>query len=106
MAKLKVLSNPPVFARRLRDARIKKELSQRQLGILAGIDESSASARVNQWERGKHLPEPKMIERIARVLGVPAPYFHAREDALAEWILAFPGVKPKLRRKKAERLVA
>ena|SRR5579859_3194019 len=95
MAKLKPLSNPSVFAKRLRDIRIKRGLSQKALGIRAGIDEFSASARVNQWERSKHLPDPAMVERIARILGVPAPYFYAREEALAEWILAYRGSKTR-----------
>src|SRR4051812_33536034 len=87
-----------VFGRRLRQARERRGLSQRQLGILAGIDASSASPRINQYEMGKHLPNPAMAERLSKVLGIPAPYLYARDDALAAWILAFDSAPPRTRR--------
>lgn len=79
----------PVFAHRLKQARLRVGISQERLGILAHIDEFSASARINQYERGKHLPDFNTAERLAHALGVPTPYFYAREDDLAEWILSF-----------------
>ena len=74
-----------VFAIRLKEARKRAEISQEKLGVLAGIDEFSASARMNQYERGKHVPDFLMAEK----LGVPAAYFYARDDRLAEYILDF-----------------
>lgn len=62
-------------------------ISQRELGIRAGIDEFVASARINQYERGKHVPDFAMMERLAGVLGVPTPYFYSRDDLLADAIL-------------------
>ena len=41
-----------VISRRLKQARVLAGLSQKQLGIKAGIDEFSASPRINQYERG------------------------------------------------------
>mgnify|MGYP001600814934 CR=1 FL=1 len=64
-------------------------ISQERLGVLAQIDEFSASARINQYERGKHTPDFNTAERLARVLDVPVPYFYARDDDMAEWILRF-----------------
>jgi len=101
MAKLKSTQNSSTFSKRLRDARLKGRLSQKQLGIQAGIDESSASARVNQWERGKHNPDLSIVERLAVVLAVPAPYFYARDDDLAAWILGFQGLSAAARAKLA-----
>ena len=46
-----------VVARRLKEARVRAGLSQKQLGIKAGIEEFSASPRINQYERGKHTPD-------------------------------------------------
>jgi transcriptional regulator with XRE-family HTH domain len=46
----------PVSKRR-KDARIAAGLSLKSLGIAAGIDEFSASARMNQYETGKHTPD-------------------------------------------------
>lgn len=76
-------------AGRLKQARLRAGLSQRQLGILVGLDPSVASARLNQYERGRHQPHFLIVSRIARVLHAPAAYFYADDDALAECILRF-----------------
>lgn len=81
-----------VVAKRLREARVKKGLSQKQLGIEAGIDEFSASPRMNQYERAKHIPDYATLERLAQVLEVPVPFFYAADDELARWIKCFPRV--------------
>lgn len=83
-----------IIGQRLREARLRAGLSQKALGIQAGIDEFTASPRVNQYERGKHTPEFQTVERFAEVLGVPTPYFYCRDEALAVWILRFSGVRP------------
>lgn len=41
---------------RLKEARRRAGLTQEKLGILAGLDEASASTRINQYEKGKHSP--------------------------------------------------
>lgn len=76
-----------IFSVRLRAARKEKNLSQERLGILAGIDESSASARMNQYETGKHVPDFLMAKKIAEVLEVPVVYFYAEDNLMAEIIL-------------------
>ena len=78
--------NLNVFALRLRIARKAKKLSQERLGILAGIDESSASARMNQYERGKHVPDFLMASKIAEILNLPTAYFYVENDLSAEII--------------------
>ncbi|OPH35629.1 helix-turn-helix domain-containing protein [Moraxella lacunata] len=78
-----------IFAKRLNTARKAKKLSQQQLGILSGIDPSSASARMNQYERGKHTPDFLTLSKIAETLGVPTAYFYAENDDLAELICLF-----------------
>lgn len=90
---LKPVPNLNVVALRLRQARLEAGLSQEKLGILAGIDEFSASARVNQYERGRHVPDFQLLEKFANVLKVPQPYFYAKDDALAEYILKFDAKK-------------
>lgn len=84
-----------MVGKRIREARLRAGLSQKQLGIKAGIDEFVASPRVNQYERGKHAPDFSTAERLAKVLEVPVPYFYAREDHLADWILAFRELTPE-----------
>lgn len=59
-------------------------MSQKALGMQAGIDQFSASPRMNQYEKGKHLPDLLMMEHLAAATGVPLPYFFAQEDELAE----------------------
>lgn len=83
------MGNVPVVAKRLKEARERAGLSQKQLGVRAGIDEFSASPRINQYERGKHIPDLLTAERLCKVLNVPPPYLYARDDKLAEWILLF-----------------
>jgi len=78
-----------VFSRRLKLARQKAGFSQEKLGVLAGIDEFSASARINQYERGKHMPDFQTATRLAELLAVPTPYLYADDDDLADWILNF-----------------
>lgn len=50
------MTKTSILARRLKEARLRSGLTQERLGVLAGIDEYSASARMNQYERGKHSP--------------------------------------------------
>lgn len=92
------MANVSVVAKRLREARLRAGISQRQLGIRAGIDEFAASPRVNQYERGKHVPDLGTAERLAKVLKVPTPFLYAKDDALAGWILAFDAVRPSVRK--------
>lgn len=75
--------------RRLKEARIRKGISQKKLGILAGIDEFSSSARVNQYEKGKHAPDFFMAKRFAEVLEVPTSYFYEEDDDVAAMLMLF-----------------
>ena len=77
------------LAKRLKEARLRAGLTQARLGVLAGIDEASASARMNQYERGKHEPDWLTVQRLAQVLAVPVAYLYAEDDATAELLLLF-----------------
>ena len=81
------MSVQTLFAKRLKAARKRAELSQRQLGILVGMDEFSASPRMNQYERAKHLPDLDTAKRLADALQIPMAYFYCPEDHLAELLL-------------------
>jgi len=78
-----------VFSKRLKEARCEARLSQERLGVLAGIDEMSASARMNQYEKGKHEPNFPMVERIARALNMPTSFFYAESDEEAKLLRRF-----------------
>lgn len=85
--------NIPLFARRMKAAREQLGISQMELGVRSGIDEFSASARINQYERGKHAPDFLTAKHLAKVLGVPTAYFYAEDDNLAELIAFFGQLK-------------
>jgi transcriptional regulator with XRE-family HTH domain len=97
-----------IFMKRMKEARTRAGLSQERLGVLAGIDEMSASSRMNQYEKGKHEPDFTMVERIAKVLNVPESYFYAKDDEAA-WLLVTLHRLPKNKRHElifAARLIA
>lgn len=75
--------------KRLKAARERAGLSQKSLGILAGIDEFGASPRINQYERGVHAPNYEMARRLARELNVSTAYLYAESDTEAEMLLTF-----------------
>lgn len=81
-------TSPPI-ARRLKFARKEQNLSQKQLGILAGIDEFSASPRINQYEKGKHVPDFATTKRLADALSFPVTYFYADDENIANLIILF-----------------
>nr|WP_315251300.1 helix-turn-helix transcriptional regulator [uncultured Duganella sp.] len=78
-----------IVGKRLKEARIRVGLSQEQLGVQAGIDEASASARMNRYERGTRSPTIELIGRIAQVLGLPVAYFYSEDDSEATLLVAF-----------------
>ena len=81
----------PVYSRRLREAREARDISQRSLGIEAGLDEFVASTRVNRYETGVHQPDLQTLQRLAAVLKLPVAYFYAEDDELAQLIADFKG---------------
>lgn len=82
MAKSK--SSKSLFGHRLREARLRADIPQDKLGVLIGIDEGSASARMSRYENGVHAPPFEVAEQIAKVLKVPTAYFYCSDDRLAE----------------------
>lgn len=75
--------------KRLKEARLISGISQKKLGIIAGMDEFSASARMNQYENGKHIPDFLTLKRIAIALSVPVVYFYAEDNMLAELLCIY-----------------
>ncbi|MCH8493686.1 MAG: helix-turn-helix domain-containing protein [Idiomarina sp.] len=68
------------FPQRLRHARLAVKLSQRELGIKIGLDASSASSRMNHYEKGRHVPDYSLACKIANVLKVPVAYFYCDQE--------------------------
>lgn len=85
------------LCKRLREARLAANFSQKKLGVAAGMDQFSASARMNHYEMGRHTPDYSTLKRIATVLKLPVAYFYAEEEDLAELIKAFNRLKKETR---------
>src|SRR5688572_8924249 len=88
----------PVFATRLAQARERAGLSQKQLGILAGLDPSVASPRINQYERGRHEPQLKTAKQLAEVLGIPPAFLYTDDVLLAELLLRWNDLSPRAKK--------
>lgn len=83
------INYPDIFCQRLKAARISKGLSQKSLGILAGIDEFVASTRINRYEKGVHQANIEIAQQLAKALEVPLAYFYMVDDQLAELTLSW-----------------
>ena len=81
------MSDSP-FPKRLKLARLQAEISQKKLGIAAGIDPFVSSSRMNHYEKGTHHPLYDTAAQIAAVLNVPTSFFYEADDTLAAIILA------------------
>ena len=77
------MRNNPI-PERLKAARTKAHISQRELGVRVGMDESSASGRMNHYEKGRHVPDIDTLRKLAKELGVPLNYFFCEDELSAE----------------------
>ncbi|SON49930.1 helix-turn-helix domain-containing protein [Vibrio tapetis] len=69
---------------RLKAARKKACITQKDLGVKIGMEQSSASGRMNHYEKGRHVPDIGTLERMADELNVPLNYFFCKSDLSAE----------------------
>jgi transcriptional regulator with XRE-family HTH domain len=88
-----------VFGQRLRQLRQRRELAQDELGVMAGLEESSSSARMSRYESGVHEPPFQFVESLARVMSVSPAYFFCPDDRLADIILIYSSVQDAERQK-------
>lgn len=86
-------ANSP-FPKRLKEARTLRGLTQQQLGELLGLEPNNASARMNQYERGKHTPDYDTLKRIADRLDMPTAFFYCEDDLEAEIVSAMHHLDP------------
>lgn len=69
---------------RLKSARKKAGITQKELGIRIGMEPSSASGRMNHYEKGRHTPDITALQRMADELGVPLNFFFCESDESAK----------------------
>ena len=83
---------------RLKQARLAAGLSQKVLGIEAGIDAFVASTRINRYELGIHKPDLLTVRRLAEVLKVPMAFFYAdTDDEIAQLLFRYAKASPHVR---------
>jgi transcriptional regulator with XRE-family HTH domain len=96
-------STPPasLFGQRLRAARLRTGIPQDRLGVLVGLDEGTASARISRYETGIHAPPYDIATKLAKVLDVPTAYFYC-DDELAPVILAWGKLSKRAKKRVAD----
>ncbi|WP_294254843.1 helix-turn-helix transcriptional regulator [uncultured Comamonas sp.] len=78
------------WGERLKQARLAAGLSQKMLGIEAGLDPFVASTRINRYELGIHKPDLLTVRKLAAVLRVPVAFFYAdTNDEVAELLFQY-----------------
>lgn len=92
---------PSTFGARLKEARLEVGLSQKQLGIQAGLDPFVASTRINRYELGIHKVDYTFAVRLATVLQVPVAFLYAEDLELGRLIKVFGRLS---KRKRADLL--
>ena len=73
-------------------------ISQEALATRAGIDEFSASARISQYETGKHAPRYEIACKLAEVLKVSVAFLYANDEATAQMLLLWHDATAVVRR--------
>jgi len=93
--KLSKKTRPDVPGSRILEARLARGLSQEKLGVLIGLEEGSASARISRYESGIHKPQIGTAKNIAKALKVPMGYLYTEQDEMALVILRLSKLSPK-----------
>ena len=81
--------------KRLKHARLSRGISQKSLGIAIGIDEFVASARMNQYEKGIHVPTYQTVSALANYLQFPVSYFYESNDDIAKLLESMQSLNKK-----------
>lgn len=50
------------------------------------MEPSSASGRMNHYEKGRHMPDYETLKKLAAELGVPVAYFFCDKESVAELV--------------------
>ncbi|MCM5510787.1 helix-turn-helix transcriptional regulator [Vibrio sp. SCSIO 43169] len=91
---------------RLKQARKRAGITQKNLGVMIGMDESSASGRMNHYEKGRHTPDIGTLKKMADALGVPLSYFFCEDEDSAELSVLINKLAPQEKRDLLESLKA
>jgi transcriptional regulator with XRE-family HTH domain len=64
---------------------------------LPGTEAGNASAKMNQYEQGIHIPKFPRLKDLAKALKVPAAYFYAESNELADLLYAYEKLSSRSR---------
>jgi transcriptional regulator with XRE-family HTH domain len=64
-------------------------LQAEQVGVMIGLEVSSARARISRYETGEHDPSEATAQKIAGVFGVPLAYFYCTDEQLGDIIRCY-----------------
>lgn len=90
---------------RLKQARKKAKITQKDLGIKIGMEPSSASGRMNHYEKGRHTPDVTALQRMADELDVPLNYFFCESESTAELVCLIDKLSEEEKMKLIARLI-
>lgn len=78
------MSKPNPIPIRLKEARKRANMTQKELGVRIGMEQSSASSRMNHYEKNRHTPDIQTLQRMADELKVPLNYLFCDSAESAE----------------------
>ena len=78
----------------MRQARERLGLPQDKLGVMIGLDEETASARISRYETGVHEPPIGTSRLLAQALNVPLAYLYCDDDEIADMLLNLTTLPP------------
>lgn len=72
---------------KLRELRLLRNLTMKELGVAAGFPEKSADVRISQYEANSRIPKADIIEKLAFALQVHPKFLTASNQELQEDIM-------------------
>lgn len=66
-----------MIGNKIRELRIKRGLTQKELGLAVGFNKAGADVRIAQYESNSRAPKEDVIKKIAEVLNVNSDYLSA-----------------------------
>ncbi|MFA4445496.1 helix-turn-helix transcriptional regulator, partial [Xanthomonas perforans] len=112
-----------IVAARLRQARERRGLSQREVGMRMGLDKDTASARISRYESGAMSISLEALFEMAEALEVPPAFLlastpgmadaimalgeqsHTQQDQLAKALMALSKLEPRVRAEFIQKLL-
>lgn len=94
-----------MIGKRLKDARLAKQLTQEKLALTIGIEGTGANTRIAQYETERYSPSFPVARQLAKVLDVPEYYFYIVDDEEAKILLERYRVKKASNKASAQILV-